>query len=54
MLFRTLALSAVLAGGAVVVVSSCSLIRIPITKIPDVEHHTHLLSSFDPTVLEAS
>jgi hypothetical protein len=54
MLFRTLALSAVLAGGAVVVVSSCSLIRIPITKIPDVEHHAHLLSSFDPTVLEAS
>ena len=54
MLFRTLALSAVLAGGAVVVVSSCSLIRIPITKIPDAEHHTHLLSSFDPTVLEAS
>jgi len=50
MLFRSLALSVALAGGAAVV--SAELLKIPMTKIPDEEHHAHLLSSFDPSVLE--
>ncbi len=54
MLFKSLALSAALAGGTAVVSSNAELLKIPINKIPDEEHHANLLRSFDPTVLETS
>ncbi|KAL3810702.1 hypothetical protein ACHAXA_004648 [Cyclostephanos tholiformis] len=54
MLFKSLALSASLAGGTAIVCSSAEILKIPINKIPDEEHHANLLRSFDPAALGTS
>jgi hypothetical protein len=52
MLFRSIALSAALATSTVV--SAAELLKIPITKIPDEQHHANLLSSHTPPVLAST
>lgn len=52
MLFRSLALSAALATTAIV--SAAELLKIPITKIPDEQHHAHLLKNHKAPILAST